>query len=275
LTRRCFPSPASGRGEAAGRRPRVVDLSSLWAGPLCTHLLQRCGADVIKVESLHRPDGARGGAAAFFDLMHAGKRCAAFDFRSAAGRAQLLALLQSADIVVEASRPRALRQLGIDADALIAANPQLTWISLTGHGRAEPQAQWIAYGDDAGVAAGLSAELQRATGRWLICGDAIADPMAGLHAAFAAWAGWRRGGAGLIDLALVDVLRDCAGFELRGGTQERWRNWTQQLRASRQPVRPPQARRAPYAAAAIGADTANVMRELPAFVPASVAERAC
>jgi crotonobetainyl-CoA:carnitine CoA-transferase CaiB-like acyl-CoA transferase len=234
------PSPASGRG--ATSPPLVVDLSSLWAGPLCSHLLQLCGADVIKLESLHRPDGARSGSPAFFDLLHAGKRSITLDFKSAEGRAELLALLQRADIVIEASRPRALRQLGIDAEACVAARPQQTWISITGHGRAEPQAQWIAYGDDAGVAAGLSSLLHSATGRWLICGDAIADPLSGLHAALAAWAGWRRGGGGLVDLSMVDVVRRCAGFESQGTPQQRWRDWMRELRASGQPVLAARAR---------------------------------
>ncbi|WP_428311540.1 CoA transferase [Hydrocarboniphaga sp.] len=260
LSRPCGPpSPARGRGE---KPPLVVDLSSLWAGPLCTHLLQCCGAEVIKIESLHRPDGARHGVAAFFDLMNAGKRSVALDFGSGEGRAALLALLRRADIVVEASRPRALRQLGIDAEALVAADPRKTWISLTGYGRTEPNAQWIAYGDDAGVAGGLSAQLHAATGRWLICGDAIADPLAGLHAAFAAWSGWQRGGGGLVDIALVDVVRGCADFETAGAPHARRRQWMQQLIASRQRVQAPQARTAVRAAALLGADTDAVLAGL-------------
>jgi len=265
------PSPARGGRSHSTPRPLVVDLSSLWAGPLCTHLLQLCGADVVKVESRHRPDGARGGPAAFFDLMHAGKRSVMFDFTSAEGRAQLQALLQRADIVIEASRPRALRQLGIDADAIVAGRPKQTWISITGHGRAEPQAQWIAYGDDAGVAAGLSSMLHRATGRWRVCGDAIADPLTGMHAALAAWAGWLRGGAGLIDLSLVDVVRGCAGFDQRGAPHERWRDWTRQLRASRQPALAPQARAPQGVARVLGADTDAVLRELGIGDAAAVA----
>jgi hypothetical protein len=53
--------------------PVVVELASLWAGPLCGHLLGLLGARVIKVESARRPDGARFGPAAFFDLLNAAK----------------------------------------------------------------------------------------------------------------------------------------------------------------------------------------------------------
>jgi crotonobetainyl-CoA:carnitine CoA-transferase CaiB-like acyl-CoA transferase len=108
----------------------------------------------------------------------------------------------------------------------------------------------------------LSSLLHAATGRWLICGDAIADPLAGVHAAFAAWAGWRRGGGGLIDLSLVDVVRRCASFEISAAPHARWREWMQQLIASRQSVLAPQARASARAAAALGADTDAVLGEL-------------
>lgn len=213
---------------ARGRPPRVLDLSSLWAGPLCGHLLHQLGADVIKFESTQRPDGARNGPPAFFDLLNAGKRSVALDLRSAEGRAGLRQLIAESDIVIEASRPRALRQLGFDAEAL-AREYDLTWISLSGHGRGEPQEQWIAYGDDAAVAAGLSDTLQRATGEHFIVGDAIADPVTGLHAALAAWAGWLGGGGQLVSLSLRDVVRHCLQFDLPANDEvlrARQREWT-------------------------------------------------
>ena len=70
----------------AGRAPRpwpgllVVDLSSMWAGPLCGQLLAQAGATVVKVESPARPDGTRAGPSAFFDWMNAGKLSYATDF---------------------------------------------------------------------------------------------------------------------------------------------------------------------------------------------------
>ena len=195
------------RALPARRTPLVVDLSSLWAGPLCSRLLQRLGARVIKLESLGRPDGGRAGNAAFFDRLHAGKQSVALDFATAACRAQLRALLAEADIIIEASRPRALRQLGIDAEAIIAGPRRPTWIALSGYGRGEPQENWIAYGDDAGVAAGLTSLLRQQCGQHLFVGDAIGDPMTGLHAALAAWASWRSGGGRLIALSLVEVLQ--------------------------------------------------------------------
>lgn len=195
--------PVSPRQRAA----RVIDLSSLWAGPLCSLLLSECGCEVIKVESTQRPDGARGGPLAFFEFLTAGKTQQQLPLHTSEGKAQLLALIRDADIVIEGSRPRALRQMGIHAEQLVDEVPGLTWISITGYGRGEPEANWIAYGDDAGVASGLSAELYRATGQWLFCGDAIADPFTGMHAALAALAGFKAGGGRLVSVSLVHTVQ--------------------------------------------------------------------
>ncbi|MGH8530924.1 MAG: CoA transferase [Nevskiales bacterium] len=209
--------------------PLVVDLSSLWAGPLCSHLLQLCGAEVFKLESLQRPDGARNGHFAFFDLLNHGKRSVTLDFATDQGRAQLRELLAKADIVIEGTRPRALRQLGIEAETLIRDNPRLTWVSITGHGRGDPQENWIAYGDDAGVAAGLSEIMYQASGQRVFVGDAIADPLTGLHAAVAAYASFQQGGGRLLSLSLVDVVRRCVAFDLPSSLRalrQRQREWS-------------------------------------------------
>lgn len=217
-----------GQARPDKRAPRVVDLSALWAGPLCAELLHRCGAEVIKVESSQRPDGARNGPRAFFDLLNAGKASVALDFATEHDRSRLRELITGADIVIESSRPRALRQVGIHAEELIAKRPGLTWISLSGYGRDEPQNNWIAYGDDAGVAAGLSELMRLATGRACMVGDAIADPLTGIHAALVAWADWQSGGGALLSLSLRDVVRNCMNVDLPAGGELRRRQaeWT-------------------------------------------------
>lgn len=256
----------AGRREPGYRPPLVVDLSSLWAGPLCSHLLQLAGARVIKVESWQRPDGARRGAADFYDLMNHGKASVALDFASPQGIAQLRALLSRADIVIEASRPRALLQLGVCAEDLIAANPRLSWLAISGHGRDAPRGEWIAYGDDAGVAAGLSGVMLDLTGEPMFCGDAIADPLTGWHAALAALAVYLGGGGHLVSLALTDVTRHCAQFRLpgeRAALQARWRDWQAEIAAAGiDAARLPPSRRAPAAARPLGADTAAILQEL-------------
>lgn len=191
------------------RGPRVIDLSSLWAGPLCSRLWREAGAEVIKVESTQRPDGARFGPPAFFEQMHTGKQCIALDLHRDSGQRALRELIREADMVLEASRPRALRQMNIHAEELLAERPGLTWVSITGYGRKPPCDNWIAYGDDAGIAAGLSAVVHACTGEWRICGDAIADPLTGMHAALAGWASWLGGGGHLLDISLMRTVRHC------------------------------------------------------------------
>src|SRR5688500_4794451 len=127
---------------------RVVDLSAMWAGPLCASILGMAGADVIKVEDPGRPDGGRSGPPEFFDLLHAGHRSAVLPLDSP----ELRALLASADVVIESARPRAFEQLGIDREQTGAV-----WLAITGHGLDTPDRNRPAFGDDAAVAGGLVA----------------------------------------------------------------------------------------------------------------------
>jgi CoA-transferase family III len=188
------------------RPPRVLDLSALWAGPLASHLLWLAGAHVIKVESRTRPDAMRDGDNAFFALLNQGKLSVALDFKDADDRRALLSLIATSDIVIEAARPRALMQLGIDADEIVRNTPGLVWITLTGHGAAGEAANWVGFGDDCGVAGGLSAALRAATGETGFVGDAIADPLTGLTAAAMAWENWKSGQGGRFALAMRDVI---------------------------------------------------------------------
>ena len=242
-------------GARAGRRPAladavVVDLSSLWAGPLCGHILTAAGARVIKVESSGRPDAARSGPPAFFDLLHAGQQSVTLDLSTTAGRRALAGLVARADIVIEASRPRALAQLGVDAAAEVAARP-VVWVSITGHGRRA--ALRTAFGDDAAVAGGLVAGWPAAIdgddepgGPWF-CADAVADPLAGLTAAVAALDRWQAGGGWLLDVSMAAVAAGCAGRPAGA-----WRG----------PVAPPRARATTGAARPLGADTDAVLADL-------------
>lgn len=257
---RWYREVVSGAARSARRdRPRVIDLTALWAGPLCTHLLQLGGADVIKVEGRARPDGARNGPPEFFDLLNAGKRCVALDLREAGDRDRLRAVVEDADIVVESSRPRALRQLGIDAEAMVRARPGLTWIALSGYGRDEPRANWIAYGDDAAIDAGLSRVMREATGDIHFVGDAIADPLAGLHAALLAWWSWQRGGGRLLSVSLSECVRHIVEWGPREPWRARMASWESVLREAGVAVAAPAARAKRGAAAPLGAHTAEIL----------------
>ena len=130
----------------------VVDFSALWAGPLCAHLLGLAGARVVKVETPARPDGGRFGHAGFYQLLHAGHRSVVLDPADPDGRRALAVLVEAADIVIEASRPRALAGFGLDAHAAVANGT--TWVSITADGRASNR---IGFGDDVAAGAGLLA----------------------------------------------------------------------------------------------------------------------
>ena len=190
-------------------RPKVLDLSALWAGPLCTHLLAAAGATVTKVESATRPDASRSGLPAFFELLNAGKTQHMLDITRAAGIAALRDMIAGADIVVESARPRALQTLGIDAADCIQQHPGLVWLRITGHGCADERADWVAFGDDAAIAGGAAITSERGP---LFCGDALADPLTGLHAAVAAWQSWQTGRAALLDVSLAGVTAWCVQF---------------------------------------------------------------
>ncbi|WP_405813185.1 CoA transferase [Streptomyces sp. NBC_01390] len=183
-------------GEQRVRDPaalRVVDLSALWAGPLCARLLGLAGAQVVKVESASRPDGARAGSPGFYRWLHEGHDSLVLDFASGA----LAEVVAGADVVIEASRPRALRRLGVHAEEFLAARPGRVWVRITGYGRADDR---IAFGDDAAVAGGLTGV--DAQGDPVFVGDALADPVTGIYAAHAAAHSLAAGGGELLGVSM-------------------------------------------------------------------------
>jgi crotonobetainyl-CoA:carnitine CoA-transferase CaiB-like acyl-CoA transferase len=255
----------------------VADLSSMWAGPLCARLLGLAGADVIKVESTGRPDGARLGDREFFDWLHAGHRSLAVDFGTREGRAALAALLQTADVVIEASRPRALAALGL-APGTIAHRDGQVWLSITGYGQQAPDL--VAFGDDAAVAGGLVG-WTGGPADWaggpadsiggpapvpVFCADAIADPLTGTCGALAVALSLAAGGGERIDLSMRDVAAAfaAAGAGGHGVHEVRPDGSLHCPRSHReQAVLPPRRPAAPAGgtrpAAPLGADTAAVL----------------
>ena len=142
----------------------------------------------------------------------------AVDFRSGEGRRTLREVLEHADVVIEGSRPRALEQLGIDAAALVAGGRPRVWVSITGYGRAGPERDRVAFGDDAAVAGGLVA--------WdgdepRFCADAIADPCTGLVAAAGALDALSAGGRWLLDVPMASVAAHLAGPTLARSRRHR------------------------------------------------------
>jgi crotonobetainyl-CoA:carnitine CoA-transferase CaiB-like acyl-CoA transferase len=216
--------------------PLVVDLSALWAGPLAAALLGEAGARVVKVETPQRPDGARRGSAEFYDLLNAGKSSVV----CAAGDPLLDRLLRRAAVVVTSARPRALEQL----DWVPRADQ--TWLTITGYGWTGPRRDWVAFGDEAAVAAGIDSPPADAP---QFCGDAVADPLTGLHAAVAALASLVSGVAAHIDVSLFGVCAHIAAA-LHGPVPP-----------VGGPVAAARARTPRGRAAALGADTTSIAGE--------------
>ena len=212
--------PIAGLGSAETRTPpsstgslrpwdgsgavNVVDISSMWAGPLCGALLAEAGAHVIKVELAGRPDGARLGPASFYERLNGAKAELVVDMARSDGPRRLAEVVASADVVIESSRPRALAHLGIDAEAMLAdsSGPQV-WVSITGHGRYGEGANRVAFGDDAAVAGGLVA--WAGPDQPCFFADAVADPLTGLTAAAEALEALTTGRTVLLDIAMAGV----------------------------------------------------------------------
>ncbi|KAK1184937.1 CoA transferase [Streptomyces sp. NBS 14/10] len=194
------------------RRPRplaglrVVDLSALWAGPLCAHLLALAGARVTKVESTGRPDGARFAQPEFYRRLHDGHEHLVLDFATGA----LADVVSEADIVIEASRPRALRRLGVHAEEFLAARPGRVWVGITGYGRDDGR---IAFGDDAAVAGALTG--LDARGDPVFLGDALADPVTGLYASHAVARSLAAGGGELLCVSMAACAAALADTRVR------------------------------------------------------------
>ena len=141
---------------------------------------------------------------AFFERLNAGKEGVVVDFVHEAPH--LHDLISRADVVVEASRPRALAQVGISAeDVLSKGGGPRVWISITGYGRADPR---VAFGDDAAVGGGLV--VYDGSGP-CFCADAVADPLTGLAAADACLAALAVDERVLIDVPLARVAAAFAG----------------------------------------------------------------
>ncbi|MEU6539136.1 CoA transferase [Streptomyces sp. NPDC047000] len=268
---RACPLPGTPR-HAAGML--VIDFSALWAGPLCAHLLGTAGARVVKVETPSRPDGARFGDPAFYDLLHAGHASVVLDPADARGRAALHELVGRADVVVEASRPRALARFGLDAETEAARG--CTWISVTAYGRASDR---VGFGDDVAAARGLLGTA--ADGLPVFAGDAIADPLTGLLAAALALSEQPCGGGAVLDVSMADVVsaslsppvslstpaRSGAPGDREARVVGHGDGWLVDLGGTSYPLAAPRPRRAAAAAPASGADTADVLRHLGIRVP--------
>ena len=185
--------------------PLVVDLSALWAGPLCADLLALDGARVLKVEDPRRPDGSRS-TPDLFELLNGRKEHRSL--RISPG-GELHRLLGTADVVISSARPRACEQLGIDVGGLLRSRPTV-WVAITAHGWDGDGRDRVGFGDDAAASAGLVTA--SADGRPGFVADAVADPLCGTLAAAAAAQCLARGGSWFVDASLARAAAYTVSF---------------------------------------------------------------
>ena len=199
---------------------KVFDLSTFWAGAYLTCYLGAFGADVIKLESIQRPDGHRYSGALLregddwyergplWQGTNLNKRDITLDLGREAGRELALKLASQADVVVENFSPRVVEQFGLDYDSLVKVNPDVIMVRMPGFGLAGPWRDYVGWALNIEQLSGMSACTGYADGP--PCNlQGPADPVAGVHAAVALLAALehkRRTGEGqLIEVAQIEV----------------------------------------------------------------------
>ena len=194
---------------------RVLDLSAVLSGPMCTALLADQGAEVIKVEppggDLSRRIGpAKGDMSAMFIAANRGKRSIVLDLKRAEHLQVLRDLARRADVLVENFRPGAMARLGLDHATLAAANPRLIYASITGYGQSGPYADGRVYDAVIQAVSGMSASHpSQATGEPMLLATTVCDKLSALTAAQAISAALfarERSGRGVkLELAMLDA----------------------------------------------------------------------
>ncbi len=211
-------SPAGAEARASGPLAgiRVLDLTRLLPGPVCTLYLADLGADVVKVEDTGAGDYARslgnrpGTVSTFFRAVNRNKRSIALDLKDRRGRDAFLALARDADAVVESFRPGVVSALGVDYAAIAAINPRIVYVSISGYGQTGPRAQHAGHDINYLGYAGVLDQIGARGGPPALSNLQIADLLGGAAPAaialLAALVGAQRTGRGrLIDVAMADA----------------------------------------------------------------------
>lgn len=201
---------------------RVLELARILAGPWAGQLLADLGADVVKVERpgegddtrhwgppfLSAADGTDLGAA-YYHSCNRGKRSVAIDLATDAGQAEVRALADEADVVIENYKVGGLVKYGLDAAALTARNPRLVYCSVTGFGQTGPYAPRAGYDFIVQGMGGMMSITGEPDGPPQKTGVAYADLFTGVYAVVAIMAAIERrhatGRGGVIDMALLDT----------------------------------------------------------------------
>jgi crotonobetainyl-CoA:carnitine CoA-transferase CaiB-like acyl-CoA transferase len=214
---------------------RVLDVSTLFAGPLAATFLGDFGADVIKVEHPRKPDAARAhgpakdGVNLWWKTLGRNKRTVTLDLGKPAGAELLLALTRHADVLVENFRPGTLERWGLGPDVLHAANPKLVIARVTAFGQFGPYATRPGFGTLAEAMSGFAALTGEPDGPPTLPPFGLADGIAALATAYAIMVGLRAGVGQVIDTAIIEPILMLLGgqitaYDQLGVTQPRTGN---------------------------------------------------
>jgi crotonobetainyl-CoA:carnitine CoA-transferase CaiB-like acyl-CoA transferase len=215
------PDHSDARGGLPLSGVRIVDLTAFWAGPAATHSLAAFGADVIKIESIQRPDGIRysGGMRTdvddwweygwVFHAMNTNKRSVTLDLESADGIRLFKQLVSQADAVIENFSPRVLDQFGLGADVLLALKSDLVVVRMPAFGLTGPWRDRVGFAPTMEQIAGLAWVTGLPDGPPVPPRGAC-DPLAGAHAAFALLAALefadRTGRGQLVEIPMIETV---------------------------------------------------------------------
>ncbi|MEY3035168.1 MAG: hypothetical protein RLZ86_1790, partial [Actinomycetota bacterium] len=213
---------------------RVVDLSSVIAGPNCARYLADFGADVIKVE---RPDTGdslrnmawkdpRDGVGLWWKLANRNKRTIALDLKNVDDRELFERLVSDAHVLVENFRPGTLERLGLGPDRLLELNPSLVITRITGFGQNGPYADRPGFASIAESMSGFAAVNGEKDGPPLLPAIALTDELTALVAAFATMVALHSGVGQEVDVNLLESIFHVMGpvaslFALAGELQPR------------------------------------------------------
>jgi len=213
---------------------RVLDISTVLAGPNCARYLADFGADVIKVERPGTGDSLRGmawrdprdGSGLWWKLVNRNKRNIALDLKDADDRELFLRLLDDANVLVENFRPGTLERLDLHPDALIARNPKLVIVRVSGFGQDGPYAKRPGFASIAESMAGLAAVSGEPDGPPMLPAIALTDEVTGITAAFAAMVALHSGVGQVVDVNLLTTIFQMMGpvislYKLTGELQPR------------------------------------------------------
>jgi crotonobetainyl-CoA:carnitine CoA-transferase CaiB-like acyl-CoA transferase len=200
---------------------RVLDLSRLVAGNMLSLQLADFGAEVVKIEDPLHGDPLRAwrmdGHSLHWKVYARNKKSVALSLRSETGRAVLRRLATTAHVLIENFRPGTLEQMGLGPDALLADNPRLIMVRISGFGQDGPYRDRPGFGTLVEAMSGFAAKNGYADRPPALPPLALADMIAGLYGAYAVMVALReaeRSGAGqVIDLPLLDPIVSILGVD--------------------------------------------------------------